>query len=305
MLGVLPLGDEKYILVGRTIGHANVEVGHSSVSLVHAAVINSGSKTFVQDLGSKHGTTIDGVALVPQQATEVKEGSNIVFGLSDITYCALGVTYDPKKAATSIKDAAASQGRWASPPWATPPSLVCELHDSANGKTTPLEKATTVLGRHGELSDVVVPHDSVSRRHAAIVHREDESFLYDLGSTHGTFLDQARIEANRPVRLDPGARIKVGTAPATFVFRVKRHRASKRPRQEEEESALAAEPTAPREEVGLSQQERDLLAGQDIGNSAAVAYDPLAAIFSKRNLPSGSGAGGGGGGGFSWADALK
>jgi len=294
-----------------------VEVGHASVSPVHAAVINSGSKTFVQDLGSKHGTALDGVPLIPHKATEVAEDSVIVFGKADVVYVARGVKPTPRKAAAqamaATTAAAAPLGQWVAPPWATPSSMSCELHDVSTGKTWPIEKAasSTVIGRHGELSDLIVLHDTVSRRHAAIVHREEESFLYDLGSTHGTFLDQKRIESNRPVRLDGGARIKVGSSKETFVFRSKKHRALKRPRAEEASHTAAEaeahqeqEPEREPEPAGPSQLERDLLEGKDIGNDAAVAYDPLAAIFSKRNQGGGA-AGGGGDGGFSWADAFK
>ena len=46
-----------------------------------------------------------------------------------------------------------------------------------------------VLGRSAATAKIVVPHESVSRQHAAIVHAENDTFVMDLGSASGTFLD--------------------------------------------------------------------------------------------------------------------
>ena len=72
LLGALPLGDEKFIVIGRAAGHVNVELGDPSIGLVHAAIINSSSKTFILQLDQASHTFIDGVkaAHVSEPVTE-------------------------------------------------------------------------------------------------------------------------------------------------------------------------------------------------------------------------------------------
>ena len=60
---------------------------------------------------------------------------------------------------------------------------------------------------------VVVPHETVSRQHAAIVHDEETTYIVDLGSAHGTFVDGARLAADEHRKLVDGALLSLGSAP--------------------------------------------------------------------------------------------
>ena len=54
-------------------------------------------------------------------------------------------------------------------------------------------------------------HLSISRVHAALVHGpKDTIFLYDLGSTNGTFFNERRIPSLEPVKVGDGAVISFG-----------------------------------------------------------------------------------------------
>jgi len=64
-----------------------------------------------------------------------------------------------------------------------------------------------LIGRDVSCS-VQLPDDSVSRRHAAIVTEADQHFVNDLGSTNGTFVNEARVE-DRAV-LKNGDRVRFG-----------------------------------------------------------------------------------------------
>ncbi|WP_343728407.1 FHA domain-containing protein [Duganella sp.] len=55
-----------------------------------------------------------------------------------------------------------------------------------------LSKERMTLGRHPR-NDIVLPHPAVSGEHAAIVTILDDSFLEDLHSTNGTFVNGHRI----------------------------------------------------------------------------------------------------------------
>jgi transcriptional regulator with GAF, ATPase, and Fis domain len=72
---------------------------------------------------------------------------------------------------------------------------------------------TCVIGR-GEKSDIVIPSDSASRRHA-IVHWERYPEIEDLQSLNGTMVAGRRLEPGDRVRLEEGMTIQIG--PVTLV----------------------------------------------------------------------------------------
>jgi pSer/pThr/pTyr-binding forkhead associated (FHA) protein len=88
-----------------------------------------------------------------------------------------------------------------------------------------------VVGRT-EGCDVVLLHPSVSRRHAVIQHRagrsagdEDDGegegggvFVYDLGSTHGTFVGKRRVGARQYCELRVGDMVRFGASTRLFVL---------------------------------------------------------------------------------------
>ncbi len=85
-----------------------------------------------------------------------------------------------------------------------------------NGTTGTFEIGANraTIGRSGD-AVVVIPRDSVSRRHALIWRSEGQSWIRDLGSANGTTVDGARI-GSEPVRLQHGA--VVGLADLRFRF---------------------------------------------------------------------------------------
>ena len=64
-----------------------------------------------------------------------------------------------------------------------------------------------ILGR-GSRCDVVLDHDTVSRRHAMIARAGDGWELSDLGSSNGTWLDGRRVGGGVPV--DRGDQLLLG-----------------------------------------------------------------------------------------------
>src|SRR5436190_6869896 len=70
----------------------------------------------------------------------------------------------------------------------------------------PLEAGEVLIGRKGD-ADVVLNNQHVSRHHAKLVKTADGYFLQDLGSTHGTFVNETRVERHA---LRHGDKISLG-----------------------------------------------------------------------------------------------
>ena len=70
-----------------------------------------------------------------------------------------------------------------------------------------------VIGRSAEC-ELRVPSVAASRRHAAVVRRGDDVFVWDLGSTNGTLVNGGKIAGERA--LQPGDRVEVGGVGVTF-----------------------------------------------------------------------------------------
>jgi hypothetical protein len=88
--------------------------------------------------------------------------------------------------------------------------------------------ASYVLGRSAASAKLVVPHESVSRQHAALFHANQGPggaptvHVVDLASAMGTFLDVgtgwSRLEPNSPALLSPGGRVRLGDCPTRIVY---------------------------------------------------------------------------------------
>lgn len=132
-VGQLTLSD-RAILFGRKVPNeperGTVRLDHDSISRQHAAVVHSFTgETFVIDLGSRFGTTVDGEKLIPQKYTPIKDGAVVVFGASTRAYAfavrppkdgaaagVRGVAIPPPAAATSAGAAGSTAGARPRPP---------------------------------------------------------------------------------------------------------------------------------------------------------------------------------------------
>ncbi|EFA84769.1 hypothetical protein PPL_01761 [Heterostelium album PN500] len=68
-----------------------------------------------------------------------------------------------------------------------------------------------ILGRSTTLCDYALTHPTISRKHAMLAHDSDGRLnIVDLNSSHGTFIDQVRIESSIPHLLKHGQKIYFG-----------------------------------------------------------------------------------------------
>lgn len=71
-----------------------------------------------------------------------------------------------------------------------------------------LKQGTNVIGRNPEC-DIVFSVSAVSREHARIVWRNSKFYLEDLKSRNLTLLNDTKVEADKPMPLGPGDKIKI------------------------------------------------------------------------------------------------
>ncbi|MDQ3262577.1 MAG: GGDEF domain-containing protein [Myxococcota bacterium] len=86
-------------------------------------------------------------------------------------------------------------------------SCLVSIHGPGLGKKYILDEEEFTIGRDVK-NNIVVDLDNVSRRHAKIVSRGGKSFVSDLGSTNGTYLNDAEVLEETPLRT--GDLVKVG-----------------------------------------------------------------------------------------------
>ena len=233
----MTVSNSRCFVFGRNGQVADIVVPDNSLSRAHAALINSSSATFVQDLDSAHGTYVDfeGRSInVPQLGQRLKageeplkltEGATIRFGSCNAVFRIVGLQHDVVH-------------KWEPPRWAQPPSAPCHLEVRSHAFSNPylahfaddeggdadelfaLTGRCTLLGRSAAAVDVVLKDASISRQHAAIIHADGTAFLQDLGSASGSMLDGVRLAADKAHALAEGAVITLGECKSTYTYRL-------------------------------------------------------------------------------------
>lgn len=85
------------------------------------------------------------------------------------------------------------------------------------------QKKCYLFGRNQEMCDFSIDHQSCSRVHAAFVYHKhlNRGFLVDLGSTHGTFIGQLKIEPHKPTFLPVDSQFHFGHSTRVYVLRAR------------------------------------------------------------------------------------
>src|SRR5262249_26838533 len=78
-----------------------------------------------------------------------------------------------------------------------------------------MKPAGLVIGRKAEQADLVLPHVSVSRRHALLASADQRLTLSDLGSLNGTFVNNRPALADHPLELAKGVVVRFGDVELT------------------------------------------------------------------------------------------
>ncbi|MFL9897116.1 FHA domain-containing protein [Paraburkholderia fungorum] len=149
----------------------------------HARIFTEHGAVYVADLGSKNGTTLNGVA-VRQAPARVRAGDELCFG-GELCY---RVGIEPRARIVAAASA---------PP--APGLLLVPQRDDLGLQPIEVQafpflisKADEVFSRYRDR----YPHqvNYISRRHAHVFLKGGELYLEDLGSTNGTFVGGKRLD---------------------------------------------------------------------------------------------------------------
>jgi hypothetical protein len=89
------------------------------------------------------------------------------------------------------------------------PTVLVVQGKNAGAEVVLREEGTFLVGR-GASSSLALEDVDVSREHLELVRRGDAVLLRDLGSTRGTFLGRAKLDAQRKALWTPELMVKVG-----------------------------------------------------------------------------------------------
>ncbi|KAI9013104.1 hypothetical protein BC832DRAFT_279591 [Gaertneriomyces semiglobifer] len=109
------------------------------------------------------------------------------------------------------------------PDWSAtpPPSLKLALEVLKSGTiigTIVLDKPSFLIGRLPNC-DLTLDHASISRYHAVLEFQEGAGlFLWDLGSTHGTFIGKERVKSGQYIKLKTGSVLRFGASTRLFAL---------------------------------------------------------------------------------------
>ena len=93
-------------------------------------------------------------------------------------------------------------------------SALVVIYGEELGRKYDLEDGKTIIGRSSK-SDIQIDHDSVSRQHVKVTVEEGRVSIEDVGSTNGTFLNDASLDGK--VGLRNNDLIKVGRTVFKFI----------------------------------------------------------------------------------------
>ena len=106
------------------------------------------------------------------------------------------------------------------PQWATNFQGTSKLEVRKNGEIVgeiQLEGRNQVSFGRKEDNDVALDHSSISRHHALMFFRENDIFIMDLGSTHGTSIADSFLNAKEHIKLDIGDSIVFGKSSRSYL----------------------------------------------------------------------------------------
>ncbi|KAL6607021.1 hypothetical protein ACP70R_042674 [Stipagrostis hirtigluma subsp. patula] len=169
----------------------------------------------------------------PAPEAEAAEGSaNPSPSVSESSAEETGSRSGPSSGDTEMEEAAAPPAErqkqqrprapYTIPEWSTAPGHPFFLEVLKDGTIFDMldvsQKGAYMFGRI-DLCDFVLEHPTISRFHAVLQFRNDgKVFLYDLGSTHGSFINKTQIKKKFYTEIHVGDVIRFGQSSRLYIF---------------------------------------------------------------------------------------
>lgn len=172
------------------------------VSRRHSQITSDDGSMYLEDLGSTNGTKLNGDKLVAGEKRALKGGDKISFGGYETQVTLPG----EKRGNTTQAFASNKTSAIAAPPMVELPPAALVGAD----RSFPLRAGPNSFGRR-DGNDVVVPDPYVSGKHGQIEITDDGIFITDLGSSNGTFLNEAKLAHNMRTKITQDDTIRLGS----------------------------------------------------------------------------------------------
>jgi len=211
---------------------ADIFLDDSSISYLHAQLVQQGNDAYLRDLGSRNGTYVNGQLIsIPHRLVH---GDRIKLGETSLIFRSGSApkkessepapVFVPKQEERHERVEAPAPVPMEPPPVraVTPPppeipilanvptALVLSVRSGPlAGQSFPLNQSPMTVGRNPS-SHIAIRDEKASWRHAIIKQEDMKWFIRDLGSSNGTFLNDKALEPNQPYPLQLGDRLRIG-----------------------------------------------------------------------------------------------
>jgi len=205
------------MVVGRE--DADLVLTDPAISKWHCRIFKDKQRYYLEDLGSKNGTEVNKKKV---QRAELSHLDEIELGQTLIIYSEYAgkedvVPEDVGQELDQLRDSTKAGVQQLAPKMPVGREFYLEiLSEKDRARSYKIDRATLILGR-GEEAHLRLDDQEVSRKHAAIeILSRDNSFITDLASQNGTYLNGAHI---RSMRLKHGDKIRLGQTILQFVIK--------------------------------------------------------------------------------------
>lgn len=179
----------------------------SRVSRRHAEITSENGAVSVCDLGSTNGVKVNGESLSENETRMLAPGDSISFGGVDMVFALPG-----EGAKTLMSIGGKTQGISAPP---TARTAIAKLVGEFG--TFDLEPGLSTIGRK-DGNTIVIAEPYISGKHGEIEVTDSTIFFVDVGSSNGSFVNEAKLAPDQRTEIHEGDVIKLGN----LEFRVER-----------------------------------------------------------------------------------
>lgn len=184
---------------------ADADVVIAGLARHHGVLVETASGWAIGSLDpSVASISVRGAPVARDERADLRSGDTIVFLGGELRY----VFLDARDLHARLKR---------SEPVALPPLFLADTAEAGGSlvaRCAPFDEVVLVKDREVKIGrapecDLVLPHSSVSRVHAALVRRGDSVYVRDLGSVNGTLIGTRRIDGEKEAKPD-GPPVVVG-----------------------------------------------------------------------------------------------